>query len=103
MRQLERAGAVCRPEEKARLDATDDPPARARGRPLETYDRLLATLEVIAVEAQLGGAAGIREWAALASLDAIDFGEDLGMLHDEEAERRRRVIRARVEDLDRGV
>lgn len=83
------------------LEPTADPPAR---RPLlETYERLLATLEVIALEAERGGDDGIREWAALAGIDAVDVAEELGMLHDDDAERRRRVIRARVADLDRSI
>jgi hypothetical protein len=67
---------------------------------LETYNRLLETLEVIGIEAERSRDVGIREWAALAGMDAVDFAEELGMLHDDEAERRRQVIRARVEDLD---
>ncbi len=82
------------------MEPTDDAPAAARRPLLETYERLLATLVLIAVEAQRLGEDGLREWTALASLDAVDFAEEVGMLHDDEAERRRQVIRARVEDLD---
>jgi hypothetical protein len=39
--------------------------------------------------------AGSTQWATLATLDAIDLGEELGMLWDEDAEQRRRAaIRA---------
>ncbi len=68
---------------------------------LETFDRLLATLEQIATEAVRAGAEGIQEWTALAALDAARLGEQLGMLHDTEVERRRAVIQARVDDLGR--
>jgi hypothetical protein len=44
---------------------------------------------------------GIQEWTALAALDAVELGEQLGMLHDTEAERRRAVIQARLDDLGR--
>jgi hypothetical protein len=43
----------------------------------------------------------VREWTALAALDAIDLGELLGMLHDVEAVRRRGEIRAAIDDLER--
>lgn len=92
-----------RGEPKSKVEPTDDAPAAERRPPLETYERLLATLEVIAVEAERVGDAGIREWIALASLDAIDFAEEVGMLHEDEAGRRREVIRARVQDLNLGI
>ncbi len=38
----------------------------------------------------------LLEWAGLAALDATDLGEQLGMLFDVEAERRRAVIRAAI-------
>jgi hypothetical protein len=82
------------------VEPTNEVPAPRRRPLLERYDRLLATLEVIAVEAQRLGDDAIREWTALASMDAVDFAEEVGMLHDDEAERRRQVIRARVRDLD---
>ncbi len=67
----------------------------------ETFDRLLATRELIAMDAAREGAEGIQEWTALAALDAVALGEQLGMLHDVEAERRRAVIQARLDDLGR--
>ncbi len=88
-------------EESSRveLEPTGDPPAC---RPLlETYDRLLATLDVIALEAERVGDDGMREWAALAGLDAVDFADEQGMLRDDDAERQ--VIRARVEDLNHWI
>jgi hypothetical protein len=45
--------------------------------------------------------AGVREWAALAMLDAIDFAEELGMMWDDEAERRRAAVREAFGDVDR--
>jgi len=45
--------------------------------------------------------AGVREWASLAMLDAIDLGEELGMLWDDEAERRRAAVREAFGDVDR--
>ncbi len=39
--------------------------------------------------AQRAGDAGVREWASLAILDAIDFVEELGVMWDDEAGRRR--------------
>lgn len=42
----------------------------------------------------------LREWAGLAVLDAVELGEQLGMLHDD-AEQRREVVRTAIEDLDR--
>jgi hypothetical protein len=82
------------------LDPTDPPAPRPR---LETYERLLATVEVIALVAERVGDDEIREWAARAGLDAVDFGEELGMLPDDDADRRRGVIRARVADLDHSI
>ena len=35
-------------------------------------------------------------------LDAIDFAEELGMMWDDEAERRRAAVREAFEELDRG-
>jgi hypothetical protein len=62
-------------------------------RPLESYDRLLLALELLLAEAQRVGGPGVREWASLAMLDAIDLGEEFGMMWDDEAKRRR--VRAR--------
>jgi hypothetical protein len=39
------------------------------------------------------GDAGVREWASLAMLDAIDFAEELGILRGGEVERRRAAVR----------
>jgi hypothetical protein len=47
------------------------------------------------------GDAGVREWASLAMLDAIDFAEELGMMRDDEAERRRAAVREAFGDADR--
>jgi hypothetical protein len=41
------------------------------------------------------------EWIGPAALDATDLGEQLGMLFDMEADRRRAVIRAAVGRFDR--
>ncbi len=66
----------------------------------ETYDRLFKALELLR-EAQRVDDGGVREWASLAVLDAIDFAEALGMMWDDEAERRRAAVREAFEDLDR--
>lgn len=42
--------------------------------PLETYNRLLQALDQLGREAQRVDDAGVREWMALATLDAIDLG-----------------------------
>ena len=39
------------------------------------------------------GDAGAREWAPLAMLVAIDFDEELGLIWNAEAERRRAAVR----------
>ena len=70
-------------------------------RPLEAYDRLLLALEHLLQEVQRMDNAGVREWAALATLDAIDLGEELGMLWDDEAKRRRAAVREVFGDVDR--
>ncbi len=57
-------------------------------------------LEQLLREAQRSGDDGVREWASLAMLDAIDFAEALGMMWDDEAERRRAAVREAFEDLD---
>jgi hypothetical protein len=67
----------------------------------ESYNRLLLALEQLLSEAQRVGDPGVREWASLAMLDAIDFAEDLGMMWDDEAERRRAAVRDVFGDLDR--
>jgi hypothetical protein len=67
----------------------------------ESYDRLLLALEQLLQEAQRMGDAGVREWASLAMLDAIDFAEELGMMWDDEAERRRAAVREAFGDVDR--
>jgi hypothetical protein len=43
----------------------------------------------------------VQDWAALIMLDAIDLGEELGMLWDDEAERRRAAVGEAFGDLDR--
>jgi hypothetical protein len=72
------------------------------GSPLESHDRLLLALEQLLREAQRVGDAGVREWASLAMLDAIDFAEELGMMWNDEAERRRVVVREAFGDVDSG-
>lgn len=69
--------------------------------PLETYNRLLQALDQLVEEAQRVADPGVNEWASLAILDAIDLGEELGMLWDEEAERRRVAVRVEFGDVDR--
>jgi hypothetical protein len=59
-------------------------------RPLESYDRLLVALKQLLEEAQRVGDVGVREWASLAMLDAIDLAEELGIMRGGEATRRRR-------------
>lgn len=85
------------------LEPTGDTDDEAAVRLLETYDRLLAALDQAAEEAGRAGADGIREWVALAALDAVYLGAELGMLHDDEAERRREAIRDQVVDLDHRI
>jgi hypothetical protein len=51
--------------------------------------------------AQRAGDDELLEWTGLAALDATDVGEQLGMLFDVEAVRRRAVIRAAIGRLDR--
>jgi hypothetical protein len=67
----------------------------------ESYDRLLLALEQLLEEAQRVGDAGVQEWASLAMLDAIDLGEEVGVMWDDEAERRRAAVREGFEDVDR--
>ncbi|HEY7201896.1 MAG TPA: hypothetical protein VIC57_16870 [Candidatus Dormibacteraeota bacterium] len=69
--------------------------------PLETYNRLLKALDQLVEEAQRVADAGVREWTALATLDAIDLGEEQGMLWVDEAEGRRAAVRAALGDVDR--
>ena len=61
---------------------------------------MLLALEQLLEEAQGVGDAGIREWASLAMLDAIDFAEELGMMWEDEAERRRAAVREAFGDPD---
>jgi hypothetical protein len=57
--------------------------------PLETYSCLLRALDQLVEETERVTEAGVREWAALATVDAIDLGEELGMMWDDQAELRR--------------
>lgn len=77
-----------------------DPTSEGRT-PLAIFDRLLRAQGRLQDLARRAGDDAVREWAALAALDAIDLGEQLGLLHADEAERRREAIRAAVEDLER--
>ena len=75
----------------------------ASGQPpnlLETFDRLLRAATHAATSARRTGDSEVREWTALAALDAIDLGEMLGMLHDVEAERLREEVRAAIDALE---
>jgi hypothetical protein len=81
------------------LDSTAEETAPER--PLETYDRLLRALDHLVELAQRTGDGAVREWAGLAMLDAIDLGDQLGMLDLAEADRRREAIRAAIDDLER--
>jgi hypothetical protein len=79
------------------LDSVDAVPRS----PLETYDRLLQALEQLLEEVERVADAGVREWAALATLDGIDLGEELAMIWYDEAERRRAAVREVFGDVDR--
>jgi hypothetical protein len=69
------------------------------GRPLETYGKLLVVLDQLARVAVRTDDPELREWVALAQLDAIDLGQQLGLLFDQEAERRREAVRAAFPDF----
>ena len=69
----------------------------------DSYDCPLRALEQLLREAQRVGDAGVRGWASLAMLDAIDFAEEVGMVWDDEAERRRAAVREAFGDVNRGV
>jgi len=47
------------------------------------------------------GDVGVREWASLAMLEATDLAEELGMMFDDEAERRWAAVREAFGDVDR--
>jgi hypothetical protein len=64
------------------------------------FERLLLALDRLAEAAEGTGDESVREWSTLAQLDAIDLGEELGMLFDTEAAERREVVRSRVADID---
>ena len=68
---------------------------------LETFERMLKALDRVLDLATRVGDDDLLEWSGLAALDATDLGEQLGMLFDTEAERRRAVVRAAIEHLDR--
>ena len=70
--------------------------------PGETYRKLLVVLNQLAREAVRLDDDAIREWTELAQLDAIDLGEQLGLLSDVEAAGRRAgvAVRAVSADLD---
>ena len=63
------------------------------GRPQETYGKLLVVLDQLARVAVRTDDPELRDWVALAQLDAIDLGQQLGLLFDQEAERRREAVR----------
>jgi hypothetical protein len=83
------------------MDTPSDSEESPAEPPLETFHRLLRALDYLISLARDAGNETIREWAALADLDAIELGDRLGMLDAEEAEQRREAVRAKVEDLDR--
>jgi hypothetical protein len=66
--------------------------------PGETYGKLLRVLDQLASEAERLGDDAIREWTELAQLDAIDFGEQLGLMSDVEAASRRAAVRPGDQD-----
>jgi hypothetical protein len=68
--------------------------------PGETYAKLLVVLDQLAREAERVGDEAVREWTALAQLDAIDLGVQLGLLVDQEAEQRRTAAGAAFHDPD---
>jgi hypothetical protein len=70
-------------------------------RPQESYDRLILALDHLQHEARRADGAGRRERASLAMLDAIDFAEELGMMWNDQAERRRAVVKEAFGDVDR--
>jgi hypothetical protein len=57
--------------------------------PPASYNRLLQALDRLGQEVQRAVDASVRESTALATLDAIDLGEERGMLWIDEAEARR--------------
>jgi hypothetical protein len=67
----------------------------------QIFERLLAALDRVLELAQRARDDELLEWSGLAGLDATDLGEQLGMLFDVDAERRRTGIRAAIERLDR--
>jgi hypothetical protein len=66
--------------------------------PGETYGKLLVVLDQLADEAVRLRDEAVREWTELAQLDAIDLGEQLGLLSDVEAAGRRAAVRAGDQD-----
>jgi hypothetical protein len=76
-------------------------PSTAPQNLLHTFERLLAALDrVLELTQRAGDDELLLEWSGLAGLDATDLGDQLGMLFDVDAERRRQVIRAAIERLD---
>jgi len=61
--------------------------------PCETYGKLLVVLNQLAGEAARLGDDAVCEWTELALLDAIELGEQLGLLSDVEAAERREEAR----------
>jgi hypothetical protein len=68
----------------------------------ESYARVLLALQQLLEEAQRMGDAGVRQWATLAVLDVIAVVEELGLMWDDEAERRGAAVREAFGDVDRG-
>jgi hypothetical protein len=69
--------------------------------PEETFDRLLRALtRILELAQQQPDNVPLSEWAQLAALDALDLGDQLGMLAGEAAERRSETMRAIVAELD---
>jgi hypothetical protein len=92
---------LCDIQGSEKMEPPSDSEGTTREAPLVIWDRLMRALQRLAEETERTGDDALREWAALALLDAIDLGDQLGWLDLAEAERLRETIRAATEDLDR--
>jgi hypothetical protein len=79
----------------------DDAEEIRRESPRVSYDRLLRALDRVAGLVARMADDEVREWVGLALLDAIDLGDQTGLLPADEAEQRREAVRASIADLDR--